>query len=119
MKISRLIHSFLVAAILSGATIITGCSKKEEKQIEKSEGVTAQELAEQMEAEREGREAARYVVNNNWPDSMQLQGAILDARAKNSKYEMEGKKKCKERFDSAFYSTIRTVRPDLATQLEQ
>lgn len=105
----------MIAVISSG--LMAGCSPKETKETEKTEAETAEIVAEQMEAEREGREAAKYIVNNNWLDSMQLQSAILNARALNSKYEMEGKKKCKEHFDSAFFSTIRTVRPDLADQL--
>lgn len=92
---------------------------------EKAERIAADETAEQMETPEEidsacwaGREAARPIVNNNWADTMQLQHALLEARAANSKYELEGKKKCKESFDTAFVNTIRVVRPDLANQLD-
>lgn len=87
------------------------CSKK-------AETVAANETAEQiMEAGNKARNAAKEIVSKDWPDTMQLQLAILDARAESSIYEIEGKKKCKDYFDSTFYSTIRTVRPDLADQL--
>ena len=49
---------------------------------------------------------------------MKLQEVILDARAASSRYELEGNPKCKEIFDSAFFRTIRTVRPDLADELQ-
>ena len=108
-----------MTALLLLLPVVSSCS-------EKAEEASAQETADQMEsaadlreAERRGRDAAKYVVNNNWTDSMQLQNAVLQARAENSEYEMAGKKKCKEHFDSAFYSTIRTVRPDLADKLQR
>lgn len=75
-------------------------------------------MAEQMEAAKEGREAAKAIITRNWKDTMDLQIALIDARAQNSKYEMAGKTQCKAKFDSAFFNTIRTVRPDLAGQLQ-
>ena len=96
--------------IVAALPFATGCSQKAEE-------VSAEELAEQMEADRRGREAAKLIVGKEWPDTMQLQMAILDARAQSSEYEIDGKDKCKAIFDSTFVSTIRTVRPDLARQL--
>lgn len=96
----------ILAAVTSG-----GCS-------ENAERISAEELAEQMEAAKEGREAAKAIVTKNWKDTMQLQLALIDARATNSKYEIAGKTQCKAKFDSAFFGTIRTVRPDLADQLQ-
>lgn len=100
-----------IAAFSFGTAALAGCS-------EKAEQISAEETADQMEAAKEGREAAKAIVTKNWTDTMQLQQAILEARAKNSKYEVEGKMKCKESFDTAFYNAIRTVRPDLANQLQ-
>lgn len=91
--------------------LLTACS-------EKAEQISTEELAEQMEAAKEGREAAKAIVTKNWKDTMELQLALLDARAENSKYEIAGKTACKAKFDSAFFKTIRTVRPDLADQLQ-
>lgn len=65
-----------------------------------------------------GREEARIFVNTVWKDSMELQQRLLSARAKSSKYEMAGEPRAKEAFDSAFVSTIRTVRPEVAAQLK-
>jgi major membrane immunogen (membrane-anchored lipoprotein) len=65
-----------------------------------------------------GREEARIFVNTVWQDSMELQQRLLTARAKSSKYEMAGQPRAKEAFDSAFVSTIRTVRPEVAAQLK-
>ena len=104
-----------------GPVVITGtflmpiclgsCSRQAEQ-------VSAEEMAEQMEAAKEGREAAKEIVTKNWKDTMDLQLALIDARSKNSKYEIAGKTSCKAKFDSAFFGTIRTVRPDLADQIQ-
>lgn len=100
----------LAAALVSG---LGACS-----QGERAEAVQAEVTAQQMEAAKEGREAAKAIVTKNWTDTMQLQQAIIDARARNSKYEIEGDKAAKAAFDTAFINTIRTVRPDLADQLK-
>lgn len=95
---------------------------------EKSEQVAAVETANQLEkkdsadmatAAIEGREAAKVIVTKEWKDTAALQRAVLDARAKNSRYEMAGEKRSKAAFDSAFYSTIKTVRPDLEQALHK
>ena len=96
------------------APFLSGCSNTE-----KTEGITAEEMAEQMEAAKEGREAAKAIIRHEWTDSMKLQEAVIDARSKNSKYEVEGKTGCKASFDSAFFHTIRTVRPDLADKIQK
>lgn len=97
--------------LIMGGMAGSSCSRQAEQ-------ISAEELAEQMEAAKEGREAAKAIVTKNWKDTMELQLALLDARARNSKYEMAGKTKCKAKFDSAFFGTIRMVRPDLADQLQ-
>ena len=112
MKGMRHFAALVFAAALLAPVAFTGCSRQ-------AEAVSAEELAEQMEAAKEGRSAARAIITREWTDTMQLQQAILEARAANSKYEMAGKVRCKDSFDTAFYNTIRTVRPDLATQLQK
>lgn len=111
-----MIKGFVKGAAIAAAAVLAiglgSCSRQAEQ-------ISAEELAEQMEAAKEGRSAARAIITKEWADTMQLQNAILDARAKNSKYEMEGKPGCKAAFDTAFFNTIRTVRPDLADQLQQ
>ena len=103
-----------IVLTFAGVFLTQGCSKSEET----AEGVVAEITSEQMEAAKAGRNAAKAIVSKEWKDSMQLQQAILEARAINSKYELEGKTKCKETFDTAFMNTIRTVRPELASQLQ-
>lgn len=103
--------SVAIALGLAIPSLLGSCSRQAEQ-------ISAEEMAEQMEAAKEGREAAKEIVTKNWTDTMQLQLALLDARAKNSKYEIAGKTQCKAKFDSAFFGTIRTVRPDLADQLQ-
>ena len=104
--------------LIVSLALTVGCSKEDSTSTQRAETVAASEMAEQMEAAKEGRAAAKAIVTKNWTDSMQLQKAILEARAKNSRYEMEGKKGCQAAFDTAFFNTIRTVRPELASQLQ-
>ena len=94
---------------------------------EKSEQAAATETADQMEdtnpiaienAAIEGRNAAKEIVRKDWSDTVEMQKAVLEVRARNSRYEIEGKPRCKAAFDSAFFSTIRTVRPELAKTLD-
>ncbi|MCH5232413.1 MAG: hypothetical protein J1E78_02160 [Muribaculaceae bacterium] len=85
------------------------------KETEKTEGITAQITAAQME----GRRAAGVILGPQWTDSVKLQRALLDAKAKQSQYIINGKSQCAEAFDSAFISTIRTVNPQLARKLQQ
>lgn len=76
-----------------------------------------QESAEQIEAAATaGREAARKFINTLWEDTLALQGQLLEARAAGSKYDVAGPKQ-KAAYDSAFVSTIRTVRPAVAEHL--
>ena len=83
-------------------------------QTERTEEITADIVAAQME----GRRAAGIILGPVWTDSAKLQNAIIEAKAKQSKYLLEGKTKSAEAFDSAFISTIRTVNPKLAKQIK-
>lgn len=118
MKKRKLLIS--LALLVAMPAILSGCnsSKEDSNSVEKAETVAAAETASQMEAAKAGREAAKEIVTKNWPDTMQLQNAILEARAKKSKYEMAGNKECTAAFDTAFFNAIRTARPDLAQQLK-
>lgn len=114
MKLRHLFPSFLISGVI-GVFMIAGmasCSQKAEQ-------VAAMETADQMEAANEGRAAARAIITREWTDTMRLQEAILEARAANSKYELAGKPECQASFDTAFFHTIRTVRPDLAKALNK
>lgn len=95
--------------ILAGVLLMAAsCS-----QTEKTEETTAEIEAAQME----GRNAAKAFVNKEWADTMQLQQLLLEARSKKSKYDIEKKSHCSAAYDSAFVSTLRTVRPDVARHL--
>lgn len=83
-------------------------------QTEKTEAITAEITAAQIE----GRRAAAEIVAPEWNDTTKLQRALLDAKAKQSQYLINGKPECAAAFDSAFISTIRTVRPSLAKKLQ-
>ena len=76
-------------------------------------------MAETESAIIDGREAARIFVQRNWKDTTELQGLLLEARSRQSKYRMAGKEQSALAFDSAFVSTLRTVRPDVARELDK
>ena len=76
---------------------------------------TPQEIEQ---AHMAGRAAARRIVNRVFNDSSELHSLILEANAEKSAYETAKKQKCIAAYDSAFISTIRVTRPDLAGMLE-
>ena len=82
-------------------------------QTEKTEAVTAEITAAQME----GRRAAGVILGPEWKDTIKLQRALMDTKVKQSRYLIDGKPECAAAFDSAFLSTIRTVNPTLAKKL--
>lgn len=90
--------------------IVSACSLG---QTEKTEATVAEIEAAQME----GREAAKLFLARDMTDTMTMQRSILEARAKQSKYVMDKKPECVAAFDTAFVSTIRSVRPDLAREI--
>ena len=85
----------------------------------KGENGAPQESDAQIEAARNaGREAARTLVTRQFADSMEFHGALLDANARKSAYHLDTLPRCEAAYDSAFISTIRATRPDLAAMLE-
>lgn len=90
--------------------LLAGCAETE-----KTEAVTAEITAAQME----GRRAAGAILGPEWKDTTQLQRALLDAKVKQSKYIIDGKPECAKAFDSTFVKTIRTVNPSLAKKLQE
>lgn len=85
-----------------------GCARTE-----KTEAVTAEIEAAQME----GREAARDFLQGSLTDTADMQNRLLKVRVKSSRYELEGNKAASEAFDSAFVSTVRAIRPSLGKDL--
>lgn len=113
MKFHKRSSISYTATLLTAAALLAagGCGDKK--------GEAAHETAAQLDSARNaGREAARKIIVREWKDSMQFQEAVLSARAEKSKFEMAGRKESTAAFDSAFISTIRATRPDLAKQLQ-
>lgn len=98
----------LIACMGVSLLAATACAETE-----KTEGITAEITAAQLE----GRRAAGLILGPEWTDTAQLERALLDAKAKQSKYIIDGKPECAEAFDSTFISTIRTINPDLAKKI--
>lgn len=107
-SIIRIASIALVGAVCAG---IASCS-------DKGNQAEVKETAEQIEqAHIAGREAAREFVNRNWHDSLELQSQMLEAGARRAEYDSLPQSRAA--YDSAFISTVRTVRPDVASQLER
>ncbi|MDE6272053.1 MAG: hypothetical protein K2M31_03495 [Muribaculaceae bacterium] len=83
-----------------------------------ADGTIVETDAQLEEARNAGREAARKIITREFADSMEFHGAILDANAERSRFSLQNRKESEAAFDSAFISTIRTTRPDLARQLQ-
>lgn len=88
--------------------IFSACS-----QTEKTEAITADITAAQME----GRRAAGRILGIDWKDTLQLKKALIDTKVQQSRYIINGHPECGEAFDSTFLSTIRTVNPSLARKI--
>lgn len=104
--LKKIITSFLFIALLTG---VSGCRNGENK---------GEETAAEVEAALiEGRKAARKFVNRPWKDTTDLQNQLLEARTGSSRYVSTGKPRSAAAYDSAFVSTLKTVRPELAVEL--
>ena len=99
---------FLYSYILLIFVVLSGC-----KQTEYTEGVTAEITAAQIE----GRNAARDLISQDFSDSAKFQMALLETKAKQSRYLIDGKPECAQEFDSAFIKTVKVVKPELAKRI--
>lgn len=109
----KLLSSILTVFILS-ATMLASCGSN------KDSSAGSASSPEQIDsAVNAGREAARAIIlRAEWKDSMEFQNAVLDAYAGKSVYTIRDMKDCEAAYDSAFISTIRATRPDLAARLQ-
>lgn len=83
----------------------------------KGEQAAAAETAEQIENARiDGRETARGFINRHFSDSLEMQQEMVEAGTRRSRYD--SLPQSREAFDSAFISTVRTVRPEVARELQ-
>ncbi len=99
-------HTLALLLVLSALIGATGC-----RQTEKTEGITAQIEAAQME----GRNAARTMLNRQWADSTERDRdmAVIDSLRRAYPDTAAG-----SAFYRTFRSTLRSVRPDLYRQLK-
>lgn len=88
--------------------IFFGCA-----QTERTEAITAEITAAQME----GRNAARNILLNDWKDTTGISREIAKARSVRIKYDSIGNTDASAAFDSTFNNTIKAARPDLAKKL--
>lgn len=101
------------AAIAATVLSVGACSRGEA-----GEQAEVKEEAAQIEAAHlEGREAAREFVNRPWKDTLELQQRLIEASSRRGKYDSLPQSQAS--FDSAFISTIRTVRPEIARELSK
>ncbi len=110
----KLLYTLAGSLVVVAALCISSC-KGGIKGVEEGEETQAEIEAAMMD----GRSAAREFINKKWNDSIELQNHLLEARTKRIQYDTVSKPKCRAAYDSAFVSTIRTVRPDIAKALEQ
>ncbi|MGN0237752.1 MAG: hypothetical protein ACI4AK_06690 [Lepagella sp.] len=77
-----------------------------------------QESATQIEQARESaRNAARRFVNREIKDTFELQTLLVEAASERSAYDSLPQSRAA--FDSTFISTVRTVRPEVAEELQR
>ncbi len=101
----------MTSAIFGVIFAMNSCSRAAEQAEVKEE---AQQIEE---AHLSGREAARSFVSRKWKDSIQLQEQMLEVGVQRSRYVSLPKSRAA--FDSAFISTVRTVRPEIAAKLQR
>lgn len=65
----------------------------------------------------DGRETARVFISRQYKDSLELQHQLVESGSRRSKYD--SLPRCLAAFDSAFISTVRTVRPEVAEELQK
>lgn len=110
MKYNTYLKTALGSAVFYGS-LLTSCSNDNSQN---GINVTPEQVEE---AKIAGREAARIFVNHQWNDTLQLQEQLIEASAKGARYDSITR--LRATYDSAFISTVRTVRPEVAAELEK
>lgn len=99
------------AALSAAAILLSGCSSKGEQ-------AAAKEEAAQIEAAHiDGREAARAFLGRQFKDSLEIHAELVRAGSRRAHYDSLPRSQAA--YDSAFISTIRTVNPALAGELQK
>lgn len=100
---------------MAAGLLLLSCSEKEREATERTEATVAEIEAAQMQ----GREAARPFLRAGELDSMQLHGMLLEVSTKRGEYTRQKRISERDAFDSTFISTVRTVRPGLADEIQR
>ena len=103
---------FNILLLVSAIAVLPSCSGGADSS--KQGEVTAARIEEAHVA---GREAARIFVSHRWKDTLQLQEQLVEANAKGAPFDSITR--LRAAYDSAFISTVRTVRPEIAAELER
>jgi protein involved in sex pheromone biosynthesis len=114
-----------VLTVCGVALLLAGCMghtlQDEENDVVKTEAsvIDSQETDELPDPSVAARIEARKFIAKEWQDTLQLQRQVLEAKAAQSRYVLAGRTRDAAVFDSVFISTLRTVDPDLAFQLQR
>ena len=103
-----------IGVILLFATLALGSCSSGNNANDNKDKVTPQQLEE---ARMAGREAARVFVNKKWKDTLALQEQLIEANVQAAKFN--NVPTLRAAYDTAFISTVRTVRPEIAAELEK
>lgn len=107
------LRSILYLSALFFLPVISGCSGCTET--EQTEAITAEITAAQME----GRKSARNFLIREWKDTTGLSKKLHETSSIRDEYIKNGKPECAAAYDSAFISTIRSVKPDLSRMIQK
>ncbi len=106
-------RALLYISTLFFLPVISGCSGCTET--EHTEAITAEITAAQME----GRKSARNFLIKEWKDTTGLSKKLHETSSIRDNYLKDGKPECAAAYDSAFISTIRSVKPELSRIIQK
>ncbi len=104
-KIDNILLTGALLAVMAGSV---SCSKAD------TAGETEAAI---QEARIDARESARIFLNRSWKDTVELKRKLLEVHDHRAKYDSTGRKESAQTYDTTFYSTLRTVRPEMAVYL--
>lgn len=108
---------FMASVLMSGSVSCTSSDERAEQEAAAQEAAQMEgRLPDPTEA---GRMAARKFLTRSWKDSLQLHSQLLEVRAMQSRYELEGSKQDAAVFDSVFISTLETVNPAVCAEIKR
>lgn len=108
MSYRKIDNILLTGALLAVMVGSVSCSKAD------TAGETEAAI---QEARIDARESARIFLNRPWKDTVELKRKLLEVHDSRAKYDSVGRKESAQAYDTIFYSTLRTVRPEMAVYL--